>query len=158
LSEDKLPSEYHRLGGVQRRCVASCEYALIKESAVAGYVSFGESATAQDFESLRQWMYENVYFKLDKQEARQRHADNMFKVVDFFTRFDFFETDPVMLLTLMTDEEVLTIAELSDNFKIKDLACVLSMGFAEIAQSLPKGRQFDFKDPGLEWGYDRKKA
>lgn len=158
LTEKDLPPEYSRLGGSQRQCLANCEYALVKESAERGYISFSNSSVAEDFERLRQWMYDNVYSELDKHELRRQYVEAMLKVIRFFEKFDFFSIDPILLLALMTDDEVVMIAGMSDNFTIGDLKCVLKMGFAEIAQNLPKGIRIDLGDPALDWGYARREA
>lgn len=156
LSEKDLPPEWFRLGNSQRLRLARCEFALIKESAKLGYICFHESEEARDFEQLRQWMYEHVYHELGKEEDQSKYYYNMLYVVDFFDKFKFFEIDPILLLALMTDEEVQIVVELSKNFTIKDLDYMSRLGFVEIARSLSGDIKIDLNDPELDWGHSKK--
>lgn len=54
-----------KLGADQRERVNNCLYALVQESAHEQMVSFTYSDTAKYFEELRNWMYKNVYYKID---------------------------------------------------------------------------------------------
>lgn len=147
LKESDLPSIVSDLGSRQRERMTGCIFSLIKESAEGGEISFSESEVAKKFEAIRQWMFENVYSKVNW----SLQENILGRIYDFFQKSPDLEgCDPAILLALLTDKEVngLTTLMLSSlNLRIEHLD---DFGIMEIAPHI-RGKNIDFARPDLDW-------
>lgn len=110
IGRDKLPLEFFALGHNHPTRLFNCIFALIKESAEEGRISFIKSEPAQQFEALRQWNYKNFYYPLDNEPFRQRVKADFKKAYSFlYDVFSEFDYDPFLVFALMTDKEILKI-------------------------------------------------
>lgn len=66
LDQHSLPKLIKYFGKNQRERIANVSFNLILESSKEGKVSFSKSECAKNFEELKNWMYQNVYFHLDE--------------------------------------------------------------------------------------------
>lgn len=155
LEEKDLPTCINFLGGNQRERVDTCEEALIKESLECGQISFTNSVQASAFEEARQWMYKNVYLKLDTEPTRAEHANDIRRAFNFAKdRLGLDGINAAIFLATMTDKEVLILSELELNLKLGDIANLKTLGFME---RLPycKIAGFEKKHLDLSWAKPR---
>jgi dGTPase len=124
-------------GSNQREWVARTLYALMEESANKGKVSFNDSPLAQNFIVLRDWMYRNVYLRLDGQEYRSKREFQLREISEFFREYQSFKNfDPYLLLALLTDREASDLAW-ENRLEKSEIDFGVNQGFAEIAFRLP---------------------
>ncbi len=110
IGRDKLPLEFFALGHNHPTRLFNCIFALIKESAEKGKISFVESEIARQFEALRQWNYKNFYYPLDNEPFREKIKTDFKKAYAFlYDLFSGFDYDPFLVFVLMTDREILKI-------------------------------------------------
>lgn len=146
-AEKDFPKEVMDLGANQRERTMNCIFNLIKESSESGRVSFSKSETAQMFEKIRRWMYENIYVPMDW----TIHRSVMEKTYDFLSKEKLFEDcDPVMLLSLLTDKEMNKMAEIMLKSKTPKIEYVVDFGIMEIVPYI-RGKKFNFVQPDLSW-------
>ncbi|MEI6650904.1 MAG: HD domain-containing protein [Candidatus Moraniibacteriota bacterium] len=137
-------------GSNQRERIANCVHALVQESAEENHISFSRSETAQRFEELKKWMYENVYSQVDS----TIQATILERTYDFLSTGPAFEEcDPAMLLALLTDDETDAIGHiLLESKRLRaDNGLIKNFGIMEIIPDL-KGKRIDLFDPDLGWG------
>ncbi len=114
LKNKEIPEEFFELGGgpnAQRRRVASCLEALIEESLNKERISFSESEVAKKFRKIRDWMYEEMYFKKEWEDSKM---EGLRIVVEYFRENDNLcgNLDPNFVVGLMTDREADWLAEI----------------------------------------------
>ncbi len=144
LKEESLPEIALFFGKDQRERIANVLFELIKESSEEGRVSFSKSETAQKFVDLKSWMYENVYFKLDKQEYKKQIKQEMVKIISFINeKFDE-QIDPYLAICCMTDSEVHNFY----NDIINGNTNNINYGFFEIIKNF-HGKKIDIFNPDL---------
>lgn len=101
------------LGKNQRERVKNCIISLLSESIRCGFVSFEQSETAKNFWLLYDWMYENVYMKIDDTNTFFI-LDKIYDLLEKLCcqRFSGFHgCSPIILLSLMNDKECLDLFE-----------------------------------------------
>lgn len=155
IKESKLPESLNSLGINQRSQDNSCIFALIKESAEKGTISFSDSLVAEAFEDARQWMYTNVYHKLDKDPERIGNEGHLYQAYSFLRNyFDLDEVDTVVVMATMTDREVLELSKLKKGGVIDSIKILKQLGFMEF---LPycRGVGFTEKDLHQAWSWAR---
>jgi dGTPase len=149
LRSDDLPKNLvYFFGQNQRERVAKTLFFFIKESVEVGHVSFLTSPAASYFFQLREWMYKNVYHRLDVDIERKNKEEVIKKAIDLFaTDKDFQDIDPFLATAILTDDEALSFDKKSKAALIK------KQGFFEILISLNGcGHQIDVFNPDLEKG------
>lgn len=129
----EIPTRLRSLGENQREQVNSCLLALFEESAECGYVSFSTSKQAVAFEAARQWMYKNVYHKLDQEADRIENEKHIRRAYSFVSRYFYFNSiDTAVALATMTDREIITLSEMkSSSTTIFDVKKLEHSGFME---------------------------
>jgi len=100
-----LPNFIGCFGKNQREMVANTTFSLIKESSEEGKVSFTKSELAEKFKQLREWMYENVYFELDKRTERKKVFRELEEIYSFILKKFNGKLDPFLVINRMTDSE-----------------------------------------------------
>jgi dGTPase len=148
LKKKDLPEEVFYLGKNQRERVLHCTFSLIRESAETGMISFSKSEAAEKFERIRQWMYENYYSQIDWSIQRVI----LERVYNFFSQNSFFEDcDPAILIALMTDKEVNSLAtKVFLRGEIPRESHINNYGIMKIIPYI-MGKKVDFTKPGLDW-------
>jgi len=133
LREKNLPASVKFLGADQRSWVNTCLLALFEESVDCKTVFFTRSDVALAFESTSQWMYKNVYYKLDKEPKRIVYGMGIKRAHLLFLkrRFDLSEIDAAVLLATMTDSEVLVLSGLEKKGISGDVRNLNKLGFME---------------------------
>lgn len=152
INRNNVPKEFLSLiSKTQREFTARVLFALVGESAEAGFVSFEKSEVAQSFSALREWMYQNIYYQLDSEEYREKLG------LDFSEMSGFFHNSPLLKpfdsylpMALMTDVEA--DAFRWDNREPGQFSPAeqrTEFGFAEIIDRLPKNKTIDIFHPDL---------
>lgn len=131
--------------------------ALVKQSALAGSVSFPKENGSEDSErfwQLRDWMYENAYIPLNA--CRQPFANELERCYEFLqTSREFEECPPALLLTLMNDAEIHRLFGALRNKPKPELSrSTLNHLNLSITRIYPfiRGWSHDLEDPDLDWG------
>lgn len=148
-----MSDEYHdwidgAFGPTQRTRTNTCIEALIGESINLGYVSFCESRVAKQFESLKKWMYEYMYPTLERWQNGRSQLNHIYNFIKSDDRFAC--CDPAIVLALMTDKEVMELAQiLITPLRPRDEQ-LQHFGIMEILPYL-QNRDIDLEDPDLNW-------
>ena len=124
----------------------ACMKALVVESAEQDHVSFKDSQLARDFVALRDFMYEEVYYKIDW----RLHRDRLGRVYEFLqTDSRFLGTDQLTLLCMMTDNQVYAISDiLARQERVTD-EDLYRTGIDEFFPFV-RGRKIDYNDIDLD--------
>lgn len=159
IDRSKLPPEFFALGHNHPTRLFNCIVALAKESAEKGKISFVESETAQQFETLRQWNYKNFYYPLGNESFRVKVKNDFKKAYSFlYELFGDFDYDPFLVFALMTDREILKMMKIANTnrelvFKKNFFAQFPAL---EIAANLPDHRKISIFNADLDKSKFRK--
>jgi len=144
LKEKNLPKMVTYFGNNQRERMSNVQFNLIMESAEEGKVSFSKTECAIKFAELKKWMYENVYFALDKELYRTNLYNELSKIYSFIDKRFHGEIDPYLAIACMTDDEVIHL--------LKDMKRPnrqrFNYGFTEILKHF-SGKKIDIFDADL---------
>lgn len=148
--QDPLSKKLYLFGKNRTEQVTSCITAICKESYQTGYLSFEKSTESEVFQTLRKWMYDNLYYILDGENERNVFWKKIDKVhhllnENLFLYKNLKDCDIATILAIMTDDEIYNLS-LIDNLSIKDIKIIESMGFFEIA---PYCQFFNYKESNL---------
>jgi dGTP triphosphohydrolase len=147
IRPEDLPETVAKFGNYQRERELTCIKALVRESAEAGRISFSKSETAVEFEALKQWMFDNVYLRVDW--SLQKNV--LEKIYNFFsTAPEFKACDPAILVALLTDREANALATIFHETRKLKFEHLLDFGMLEILPFI-KEKSFDFTDPDMDW-------
>ena len=147
IKKSDLPDFVEDLGIDQRARIYNVLNALVQESKEKGRISFSEGEVFQKFETLRQWMYANVYEKVN----RPLQVESIKAVHEYFVDLlELKDFDPIILIALMTDMEVIDLAiQLLGSYK-PVWPELRNLGFIELLPYL-QNKKIDFTDPDLDW-------
>lgn len=149
-----LPEPINSLGDSHRARTRSLILALLDESVTLGRVSFEFSAEARALSFIKEWMFENVYRRIDDGPCLGV-LDAVYNFLEKETRKEgsiFRGLNPATLLSLMTDGECWMIYQsLISNSSI-DIA---ELGVAEIAGTLPAD-DLTREEPDFSWAEKNK--
>jgi len=143
----KFPLEYFQLGTNPHQRAYLCKLAFIKECYKARTISYGQSTILDKFQKFRNWMFENVYFNLNRQITKDRIHETI-QILEHC-----FPQDPLLCLALLSDEEVIMLSESKrkangDNSWRPSKEMLKSLSLNEI-HHLPEGI-FDFGSAQLD--------
>ena len=144
LKEESLPETARYFGKSQRERIINVTYNLVMESSEEGKVSFSKTECSKQFGNLKKWMYENVYFLLDKQIYRNDVFEEMKKISYFIEKKFNGNIDPYLSIACMTDEEVMSLLEDINNGNTGKF----NYGFNEIIKNF-SGKKIDIFDADL---------
>ncbi len=139
LSKNNLPDCAMALGKTQQERINSVIEALIKESKDCGYVNFSKGRVFQRFDKLKKFMYENVYFKIDRtyQELEVKNIYNFFKNDPHFEG-----VDPSILVAMLSDVEIDYFGKLMKS-SLVSVESIKHFGIFEVLPKL-KRKEFDY--------------
>lgn len=150
ISTDAIPEQILKLGTNQRDRLMVCILAIVKESMIHETVAFGNSYILKIFLEIREWMYANVYNKIDETEL----VADLIKVYGYFHDSQTFNpSDPLLALSLLTNKEVTHICQLLDKSKkwqsdIQEY--IQEIELFEVMMKLPEDNPFDFNQVDLD--------
>lgn len=147
FKEKDLPAYVIELGNDQRERSCTVVNALLQESYKKGRISFSEGEVFEKFEALRQWMYKNVYERVN----RPLQVESIKAVHEYFQEIpELADFDPILLIALMTDTEVIALGhDLMRSYKAT-WPELHNLGFVELLPYL-RGKNIDFTNPDLDW-------
>lgn len=126
LEEKNLPEEMSELvkyPDKKDEIISSCVNAIVKESMEKERVSFSESAEAKSFMNIRTWMHEVMYKSLNETETIKIMEEKLKAVLEYISHTDLCgNLDPRFVVSMMTDREVYSLADLLERgtHKIKN--------------------------------------
>jgi len=139
------------LGNETKERRYACIAALTEESKKKGHISFSEGPVYETFEELRGKLYQEVYKKINV----KMHEDTIYELYKFLSqnkefRKDYNGFDPLMFISLLTDQEVTQYGHLlfkSKNIELKDI-----QNFGAFEQ-MPEliNKKIEYWNPGLDW-------
>jgi hypothetical protein len=119
FTPEELPAALFLLGKNLQERWQNCLFALVKESAKKGTVSFRDSEIAQHLSDLHQWAYPNFYKKVnaaaDCQQDR-KDLEDVYELLD--NQRGLFGYDSLLCLAVMTDSELRKLALIARNKSI----------------------------------------
>lgn len=133
----------HLFGANSPQRVNNMVFEIFRESVEAREVIFQNSEAAQIFEEIKQYMYANIYPALNRDDMIN---PSMEKVYEYLGKIEP-EADPAIILAIMTDEEVTTLAHTNK----RDAEKIFStLGVCELVPAL-RNTKIDFTNPDLDW-------
>jgi len=142
-----VPDELNKLGGNQTERLYKCARALCFESIEKQAISFEDSEEARYFKVVRDFMYDEVYHKIDRSHLK----DMLNRIFDFFERYYKNPRLSALTMALMSEEGAYTlnglIGNFSDNFIMNKLKDEAQFAIAEFLPSIPKWAELDFCNP-----------
>lgn len=142
-----VPEEIFKLGKNQTERLYRCARALCQESLEKQEISFEDSDEARYFTKVRDFMYEEVYHKMDRQNLK----DILGRIFDFFQRYYKDLRLTCLTMALMSEEGAYIldgmIGEFSDEGIMKELKDPAKFAIAEFLPNIPKWAELDFCNP-----------
>ena len=139
-----VPDELMKLGNNQTERLYNCARALCLESLEKGLISFEESNEAKSFYIVRDFMYNEVYHKINRQHLK----DVLAKVYDLMFRYFKDNRLACLALALMAEEGVVVIGEMigkfSDDFILEKMHNTANFAVAEFLPKIPEWAALDF--------------
>jgi dGTP triphosphohydrolase len=145
------PPEMLKLGRNQSERLNNCLQAMWKESIREEKISFEHSEQAQYFKIVRDFMYKEVYFKIDEGEVRSQLKEILSRVYDYFANYFDDKRQAALALALMSEQDVYALYYLLGSYdsqvideKIRDTS---TFAIAELLPRIPGLAEFDFCNP-----------
>lgn len=151
----KTPREAKLLGSGWQERLNTCIRALIKESKEMGYVSFSNSKEAHKFMALKDFMYDKIYRKIDG-KMKTVYLEVIYEVLEKALP----EFDPVLLTSMLTDQEATALAnKLLDNpLNRRDVLLNRNItGLADLLDGIEEIPRIDYENVSVEWVMNRKR-
>lgn len=142
-----IPIELMRLGNNQTERLYKCAKAFCLESLQKQTISFEDSEEAKDFRVVRDFMYNEVYHKLN----RQHLTDMLNRIFDFFERYYHNPRLSALTMALMSEEGAYVLHGMldlySEEWAMKELNDPAKFAIAEFLPSIPAWAELDFCNP-----------
>lgn len=146
------PPEMMKLGKSQSERLNNCLQAMWKESVREEKISFQHSEQAQYFKIVRDFMYEEIYFKIDAGDVRTQLKEILNRVYDYFVHYFGDKRQAALTLALMSEQDVYALYSLLGSYdsqiideKIRDTS---TFAIAELLPRIPGLAELDFCNPG----------
>lgn len=150
LSQKDLPEEFFSFGETQRERISNLIYSLVMESFEAKTLSFCKSELAINFQILRNWSYENFYYKLNKEESMVKLREKMNKVCLFMQgEAPLFNQNYLLSVALMTDNEINRIYNWLEKHSEDEKFNFKTLSYYEILKSFPDDHFVNIFDADL---------
>lgn len=147
IKKENLPKYVYELGRNRRERVITIISALVKESKKKKVISFSEGKVFKNFDNLKKFMFNNVYFKMDfsLQELILKKIYNFFK-----SNKSFEGIEPSLLLALLTDNEANQFGEILLKSKNPSICQIQNFSIIELISEL-KNKNIDLFKADLDW-------
>jgi len=146
-----LPDEMIKLGSTQTERLNSCLQAFWKESLQKQIISFDDSDEAKWFKIVRDFMYDEVYYKMDRLEDRAHMKNTLNKVYSYFKGYFGDDRQAVLAIALSSEADIYALGVLLEQYGslIVDRHVVDTKTFsiAELLPSISGWAELDFCDP-----------
>ena len=145
------PDEMIKLGSNQTERLTSCLQAFWKESLQKENISFDDSKEANWFKSVRDFMYEEVYFKMDRLEDRASMKAILNKVYSYFVGYLGDVRQAVLAIALSSEADIYALGVLLDQYDAvtidKKIEDTRTFSVAELLPNIPGWAELDFCNP-----------
>lgn len=142
-----VPAELNKLGANQTERLYRCAGALCRESLHKKEISFEDSEEAHYFAVVRDFMYEEVYHKIDRKDIKVM----LDRIFDFFQRYYSNARLSVLTMALMSEEGAYSlnkmIGDFSDGWVMEKLKDQSKFAIAEFLPDIPRWAELDFCNP-----------
>ena len=144
---------------LQRNRTNAALDAMVEESLAKGYVCFEEHELAPAFQTLKSYMYDNIYTENKKDRRSGKFYDTMRHTIDIAYNFfeEYFEDHqeyagipPALATSLLTDDEAKRFLEITITGLYPKFEHVKDMSSFEILPYLA-GKTIDLRDTDLDW-------
>lgn len=146
-----LPDEMIKLGNNQTERLSRCLQAFWKESIRKQAISFDESQEAQWFQKVRDFMYEEVYYKMDRLEDRANMKGILNKVYSFFVGYFGDSRQAALAIALSSETDVYALACLLEQYGVAIVNAHIidtkTFSIAELLPKIPGWAELDFCNP-----------
>ncbi len=143
-----IPNEMIRLGANQTERLNNCLRALWKESVEKETISFEDSDEAKRFKVVRNFMYTDVYCKMDQLEDRLYMKAILERAYSFFQSHFGNSRQAALALALMSERDLYVIDSLLTSYGVKvvsdKIVDVKTFSIAELLPRIPKLAGFNF--------------
>ena len=147
LFRGDIPNCVFELGRTDTERKKKMVEALITESHDKGYVDFSESKEAQFMGQIKDFLYSCLYEKKDFKV--QRFYLEM--VHEYFSKESYFSRiDPILLTSLLTDDEVKGIVDIRTRARIPEISQISHFGIFDFLSYI-RANKLDYLDPDLDW-------
>ncbi|MFZ4648112.1 MAG: HD domain-containing protein [Patescibacteria group bacterium] len=147
-----LPKEHNLIGKNEEEAQRNLLSAFCDESISLGKISFEYCKQAKYFNTVKTYMYEEVYRQLD--EVRENTLrEPLEKIYDFFTNLGFPNRKAILTMALMTENEMFSIIRDLSFSRLRTSQKMLNYGYqiAENLEIIEAKYQMDFLAPDLSW-------
>lgn len=145
LDEGKLSTGIRELGKSQRERVDKCTRSLVAESRECDEVSFSKGRISQIFNEIKNFMYSEVYLKIDN-TIHMKVLETTYNAL----RNECPEIDPAIGLALLTDWELNVVGQLMLNAEVPKRRDFETFGLFEIIPYI-EGKDINYTNPKLDW-------
>jgi dGTPase len=146
-----LPDEMLKLGSNQTERLTRCLQAFWKESIKKQNISFDESQEAKWFQKVRDFMYEEVYYKMDRLEDRASMKDILNKVYSYFIGYLGDSRQAALAIALSSEADIYAISALLGQYGVvlvdKQIEDKKTFSIAELLPRIAGWAELDFCDP-----------
>lgn len=146
-----LPSEMIKLGGSQSERLNRCLNAFWKESICKEKISFEDSDEAKMFQATRDFMYEEVYYKMDHLEDRVFMKGILEEVYAYFQKYFCDNRQAALAIALCSEQDIYELGELihgnNNEFISEKISDRRNFSIAELLPRIPGLAEFDFCNP-----------
>lgn len=146
-----LPDEMVKLGSNQTERLNNCLQAFWRESLQQEKISFSDSAESQQFKVVRDFMYQEVYYKMNTLQDRKDMESTLNDVYDYFRGYFGDDRQALLALALSSEADIYALGVLKHCYGAKIIdEKVNDQKFFSIAELLPKIpglAELDFCDP-----------
>lgn len=139
FTSKKLPAKLFLLGKNLEECWQNCMFALVKESAEKGTVSFNDSEIARNLGELHKWAYPNFYEKVNEGADGWQDLKDLADVYDLLdSRQELFGGNPLLCLAVMTDQELRKLALIARNKSVSHKVILNNFEFVRLLAQAKK--------------------
>ncbi len=148
-----LPHEMYKLGNSQPERLSRCLQAFWEECLSKQCISFETCEESKFFQIARDFMYQEVYYKMDRLEDRVFLKVILRDVYDYFRKYFGSEREAALAIALSSESDICELAILLQkiDYKLMDIKILNKEEFsiAELLPRIPGLAEFNFCDPSV---------
>lgn len=147
ITEEEIPDFVKKIGNSFEDKKSTIIKALLNESKERNYVVFEQGEFSQEFEKLRQYMYNEIYPECDN----NHQTDSIKRICEFLgTRKEFAGVDPLITFSLLTDTEIYHLGKLLLKSRKVPQGQIDQFGVFEYLPYL-QNKEINYTNPDLNW-------
>lgn len=146
-----LPHEMNKLGDSQPERLNKCLQAFWKESLIKQCISFEDSSEAEWFQSARDFMYKEVYYKMDHLEDRVFMRNILNDVYLYFKKYFCNDRQAALAIALSSENDIYELGSLLHSHDVgvidEKILDRKEFSIAELLHRISGLAEFNFCDP-----------